>query len=248
MIIIKSKNEIEAMRKAGKIVAGALELAKNNVCVGISTSQIDNIIKDYILSNNAKPSFLGYNDFPNSSCISVNNEVIHGIPDKRKLKEGDIVSIDVGAYQNGVHADAAETFPVGSISAQAKVLIEVTRQSFYEGIKFAKEGYRLGDIGFAVASFVEKNGFSVVKQFVGHGVGFELHEDPAVPNYGKQNKGVRLLKGMTLAIEPMVNEGLDEVLVLDNKWTIVTKDGKLSSHYEHSIAITEGEPIILTLP
>lgn len=248
MIIIKSKNEIQAMQLAGKIAAGALAAAGENVKAGVSTLYLDGIIKDYILSFNAKPSFLGYNNFPNSSCISVNNEVIHGIPNNRKLKESDIVSIDVGAYLNGVHGDCADTFAVGGISKTAKRLNEVTKQSFYEGIRFAKEGNRIGDISFAVQSYVESFGFSIVRQFVGHGVGFSLHEDPSVPNFGNKGMGARLMKGMTLAIEPMVNEGTHEVNILKNGWTVVTNDGKLSSHFEHTIAITENEPIILTLP
>ena len=248
MIIIKSINEIQAMQKAGKIAAGALVVAGENVKSGVSTLEIDNIIRDYILSFNAKPSFLGYNNFPKSCCISLNNEVIHGIPDNRILKEGDIVSIDVGAYLNGVHSDCANTFSVGEISKEAKKLNEVTKQAFFEGIKFCKEGYRIGDIGYAIQSFVESYAFSVVRQFVGHGVGFSLHEDPSVPNFGNKGQGIRLIKGMTFAIEPMVNEGTHEVNILNNGWTVVTNDSKLSSHYEHTIAITEDEPIILTLP
>lgn len=248
MIVIKSKDEIETMRKAGKIAGGALALAGSYVKPGISTIEIDRIIKEYILSCNAKPSFLGYGGFPASSCISINEIVIHGIPDKRIICDGDIVSIDIGAYLNGVHADCAATFEAGEVSKEAKRLIEVTKRSFFEGIKFAKAGQRVGDIGATVADYVEKHGFSVVRQYVGHGVGFELHEDPAIPNYGNLGKGTRLSKGMTIAIEPMVNQGVFDVNVLSDGWSVVTADGLLSAHYEHTIAITDGEPDILTNP
>lgn len=246
--MIKSKDEIETMRKAGKIAGSALELAGSYVKPGISTIEIDRIIKEYILNSNAKPSFLGYGGFPASSCISINEIVIHGIPDKRIICDGDIVSIDIGAYFNGVHADCAATFAAGEISKEAKRLIEVTKQSFFEGIKFAKAGQRVGDIGATVADYVQKYGYSVVRQYVGHGVGFELHEDPAIPNYGNFGKGTRLSKGMTIAIEPMVNEGVFDVNVLEDGWSVVTADGRLSAHYEHTIAITDGEPDILTNP
>lgn len=247
MIVIKSKAEIEAIRKAGRIAAGALELVSKNMRAGVETIELDNIVREHILSKGAKPSFLGYGGYPASICISVNNEVIHGIPGKRIIHNGDIVSADVGAFLGGLHSDCAATYYVGEVSKQAKRLVEATKKSFFEGIKYAKDGYRLGDIGAAVSAYVESFGFSAVRQYVGHGVGFSLHEDPSVPNYGMKGKGIRLQKGMTLAIEPMINEGVFEVNILSDGWTVVTADGKLSAHFEHTIAITDGEPDILTL-
>jgi methionyl aminopeptidase len=199
------------------------------------------------VSHGAKPSFLHYNGFPASACISINDVVIHGIPDSRKLKEGDIVSVDVGAYYKGFHGDCAATFACGEISETASRLIEVTRQSFFEGVRFARQGNRVSDISHAVQAYVEENGFSVVRSFVGHGVGANLHEEPEVPNYGRPGRGPRLVRGMTLAIEPMVTEGSYDVRVLKDNWTTVTVDGKLAAHYENTVLITDGEPEILTI-
>ena len=235
------------MRKACKITAAARALAGEMVKPGITTGAIDKAVHDFIVAQGAKPSFLGYRGFPASTCISVNNTVIHGIPGGYKLKEGDIVSIDVGAYYQGFHGDCAATFPCGTISAEAQRLIDVTKQSFFEGIAFARRGYRVSDISHAIGAHVESNGFSVVRSFVGHGVGAQLHEEPEVPNYGNPGRGPRLVPGMTLAIEPMVNEGVYDVRVLKDGWTVVTTDGKLSAHYENTVLITDGEPEILTV-
>ena len=247
MIVIKNGQELQDMRKACKITAAARALAGEMVRPGMTTEAIDKAVHDYIVSQGAKPSFLGYRGYPASACISVNNTVIHGIPGGYKLKEGDIVSVDVGAYYRGFHGDCAATFPCGAISAEAQRLIDVTKQSFFEGIRFAKRGHRVSDISHAVQAHVESNGFSVVRAFVGHGVGAQLHEEPEVPNYGNPGRGPRLLPGMTLAIEPMVNEGIHEVRVLKDGWTVVTADGKLSAHYENTVLITDGEPEILTV-
>ena len=222
-------------------------VAKEAIRPGISTKEIDTKIQRYIEKCGAVPSFLGYGGFPGSACISINDQVIHGIPSDRViLSEGDIVKVDVGARYRGYNGDSARTFPVGKVSDEALRLISVTEQSFYEAMKYAKAGNRVGDIGYAVENFVISNGYSVVKDFVGHGVGKDLHEDPEVPNFGKQGRGTRLYSGMTLAIEPMVNAGLYNVRVLKDGWTVVTEDGSLSAHYENSIAITDGDPIILT--
>lgn len=245
-ITIKSSKQIEHMRRAGVILAESLQLAEKVIKPGITTREIDSIVEEYIRQNGATPSFKGYGDFPASICSSLNSEVVHGIPNSTKLKDGDIISIDIGVCYNGFHADAARTFAVGDISDNAKELIKVTRDSFFEGIKFAKEGYRLFDISSAIQNYVESNGFSIVKKYVGHGIGENLHEEPQIPNYGVAGKGPRLLEGMTLAIEPMVNEGSDDVKVLSNKWTVVTIDGKLSAHYENTILITDNDPEILT--
>ena len=247
MIIIKNGHEIDAMRQACKITAAARALAGEMVRPGVSTKQIDKAVHDYIVSQGAKPSFLGYHGFPASACISVNSTVIHGIPGGYVLKEGDIVSIDVGAYYKGFHGDCAATFACGAISADAQKLIDVTKQSFFEGIRFAKRGHRVSDISHAIQTYVESNGFSVVRSFVGHGVGAQLHEEPEVPNFGAAGRGPRLLSGMTLAIEPMVNAGGFDVRVLRDGWTTVTADGKLSAHYENTVLITDGEPEILTV-
>jgi len=247
MIIIKNGHEIDAMRQACRITAAARALAGEMVRPGVSTKQIDKAVHDYIVSQGAKPSFLGYHGFPASACISVNSTVIHGIPGGYVLKEGDIVSIDVGAFYKGFHGDCAATFACGAISADAQKLIDVTKQSFFEGIRFAKRGHRVSDISHAIQTYVESNGFSVVRSFVGHGVGAQLHEEPEVPNFGAAGRGPRLLPGMTLAIEPMVNEGTYDVRVLRDGWTTVTADGKLSAHYENTVLITDGEPEILTV-
>jgi len=247
MIAIRNERELELMRQACKITAAARALAGEMVRPGVSTKQIDKAVHDFIVSQGAKPSFLHYNGYPASACISVNETVIHGIPDGRVLKEGDIVSVDVGACFRGFHGDCAATFPCGAISAQAQKLIDVTKQSFFEGIRFARRGHRVSDISHAIQMHVESNGFSVVRSFVGHGVGAQLHEDPEVPNFGAAGRGPRLLPGMTLAIEPMVNAGGHEVRVLRDGWTVVTTDGKLSAHYENTVLITDGEPEILTV-
>ena len=247
MIAIKNGHELERMRKACKITAAARALAGDMVKPGVTTKEIDKAVHDFIVSQGAKPSFLGYGGFPASTCISVNDVVIHGIPGGYTLKEGDIVSIDVGAYYQGFHGDCAATYACGTISPEAQRLIDVTRESFYEGIKYAKRGHRVSDISHAVQKHVESNGFSVVRSFVGHGVGAQLHEAPEVPNFGAPGRGPRLLPGMTLAIEPMVNTGTFEVRVLRDKWTTVTADGKLSAHYENTVLITDGEPEILTV-
>ena len=246
MIKIKNNQEIALMREAGKITAGALALAATLVRPGVSLIHIDSEIHRFITSHGAIPSFLHYNGFPASACISVNDEVIHGIPGKRLLTEGDIVKVDVGACYKGYHGDAARTLFCGEVSEDAKRLERITRESFFEGIKYADPSHRLGDISHAIQEHVESAGFSVVKDFVGHGVGAHLHEDPEIPNYGKAGRGTRLYEGMTLAIEPMVNFGTAEVSVLDNDWTVVTDDGALSAHYENSILITENGPEILT--
>ena len=247
MIIIKNGHEIDAMRQACKITAAARALAGEMVRPGVSTKEIDKAVHDYIVSQGAKPSFLGYHGFPASACISVNSTVIHGIPGGYVLKEGDIVSVDVGAFYKGFHGDCAATFSCGAISAKAQKLIDVTKQSFFEGIRFAKRGHRVSDISHAIQTYVESNGFSVVRSFVGHGVGAQLHEEPEVPNFGAPGRGPRLLPGMTLAIEPMVNAGVYDVRVLKDGWTTVTADGKLSAHYENTVLITDGEPEILTV-
>ena len=247
MIVIKNEQELECMRRACKITAAARALAGEMVRPGVSTKQIDKAVHDFIVAQGAKPSFLNYHGFPASTCISVNSTVIHGIPGGYVLKEGDIVSVDVGAFYKGFHGDCAATFPCGTISAEAAKLIEVTKQSFFEGIRFATQGHRVSDISHAIQTYVESNGFSVVRSFVGHGVGAQLHEEPEVPNFGAAGRGPRLLRGMTLAIEPMVNVGSYDVRVLKDRWTTVTADGKLSAHYENTVLITDGEPEILTV-
>ena len=247
MIPVKNEREIDLMRRACKITAAARALAGEMVRPGVTTQAIDKAVHDFIVSQGATPSFLNYSGYPASACISVNNTVIHGIPDGRVLQDGDIVSIDVGAFVGGFHGDCAATFACGRISSEAQKLIEVTRQSFFEGIRFARQGNRVSDISHAVQSYVEANGFSVVRAFIGHGVGANLHEEPEVPNFGKPGRGPRLIKGMTIAVEPMVNAGTYEVRVLKDGWTTVTADGKLSAHYENTVLITDGEPEILTV-
>ncbi|MBQ8372633.1 MAG: type I methionyl aminopeptidase [Clostridia bacterium] len=247
MIIIKKSEQIMLMKKAGKITAEALLVARDAIKPGVSTKEVDTKVRAFIEKCGAVPSFLGYGGFPGSACISLNEQVIHGIPsDKVIIKEGDIVKVDVGARFRGYNGDSARTFPVGRVSDEALKLISVTESSFYEAMKVARASARLGDIGHAVENYVISNGFSVVRAYVGHGIGEDLHEDPQVPNYGNPGRGPRLYAGMTLAIEPMVNVGTDEVRVLKDKWTVVTLDGKLSAHYENTIAITESDPIILT--
>ena len=246
-IVIKSAREIELMRVAGRITAGARTIARQGIAAGVTTKELDRAIHRYIVKNGATPTFLNYGGFPASACISVNDEVIHGIPGARVIHNGDIVSVDVGAKINGFTGDCAGTYPCGEITPEAQDLIAVTRQSFFEGIKFARVGYRVSDIGHAIQEYVESHGYSVVRSYVGHGVGAQLHEEPEVPNYGEPGHGPRLVKGMTIAIEPMVNAGTFDVRVLDNEWTVVTADGKLSAHYENTILITDGEPEILTM-
>ncbi len=254
-IIIKSGRDIELMRQAGRITAGARSIARQAVADGVTTKQIDKYVHEFIVKSGAKPTFLGYGGFPASACVSVNDEVIHGIPGKRVIRNGDIVSLDVGATYKGFVGDCAGTFPCGEVSEEAKKLIAVTRQSFFEGIKFARVGYRISDIGAAIQEYVESHGYSVVRDYVGHGVGRKMHEAPEVPNYrvDRHERGFgrrpdpRLVAGMTIAIEPMVNIGAYQVKVLDNDWTVVTVDGSLSAHYENTIAITDGEPEILTM-
>ena len=247
MISLKSPREIEAMRRAGRITAQARALAGSMVAPGVTTLEIDKAVRRFIESQGAKPSFLGYSGFPGSACISVNEEVIHGIPGPRVLKEGDIVSIDVGAFIGGFHGDCAATYACGQISDEAKKLIQVTQQSFWEGIKFARPGQRVSDISHAVQQYVESNGCSVVRDFIGHGVGAKLHEAPEVPNFGPAGHGPRLLPGMTLAVEPMVNAGDWRVKVLKDGWTTVSLDGSLTAHYENTILITEDGPEVLTV-
>jgi len=248
MITLKSAHEIDLMRRAGKITAAARALAGEMVRPGVTTQEIDHAVEHFIRKQGAVPSFLHYHGYPASACISVNDEVIHGIPGKRVLQEGDIVSVDVGAYIGGFHGDCAATFACGQISQEAQDLIDVTRQSFFEGIKFAKEGHRLQDISAAIQSYVESHGCSIVREYVGHGVGAEMHESPEIPNYGHPGRGPRLLRGMTLAIEPMVNAGSAAIKLMPDGWTVRTLDGKWAAHYENTVLITDGEPEILTAP
>ena len=248
MITLKSAHEIDLMRRAGKITAAARALAGEMVRPGVTTQEIDHAVEHFIRKQGAVPSFLHYHGYPASACISVNDEVIHGIPGKRVLQEGDIVSVDVGAYIGGFHGDCAATFACGQISQEAQELIDVTRQSFFEGIKFAKEGHRLQDISAAIQSYAESHGCSIVREYVGHGVGAEMHESPEIPNYGHPGRGPRLLRGMTLAIEPMVNAGSAAIKLMPDGWTVRTLDGKWAAHYENTVLITDGEPEILTAP
>ena len=248
MVSIKTARELSLMKDACRISAEALRVAGEAVKPGISTYEIDSIVRAYIEKQGATPSFLGYGGSPASACISVNNVVIHGIPSKKTvLRDGDIVSVDVGAYFKGYHGDNAFTFPCGSISDEARALLDATRESLYEGIKQALVMNRIGDIGSAVQEYVEARSYSVVRNYIGHGVGTKLHEDPSVPNYGTRGRGVKLLPGMTIAIEPMVNQGAHHTRVLGDKWTVVTADGKLSAHFEHTIAVTHDGPKILTV-
>ena len=255
MVTIKSKQEIEKMREACKVAALAQKAVEEAIKPGISTWELDKIAENTIRANGAIPAEKGYPSgvkgippFPGSICASINDEVIHGIPSKRViLKEGDIISVDLVAYKDGFNGDCARTYVVGKIDKETQRLIDITKQAFYEGIKYAKKGNRLGDICHAIGEFVEKNGFSVVKEFQGHGIGRQMHEDPGIPNYGKAGRGIRLEPGMTLAIEPMVIYGKDGILELDDGWTIITEDGTNAAHYENTILITENEPEILTL-
>ncbi len=248
MITLKSPHEIELMRRAGKITAAARALARDMVKPGVTTAQIDKAVFHFIKEQGAIPSFLHYNGYPASVCVSVNDEIIHGIPGKRVLQEGDIVSVDVGAFIGGFHGDCAGTYPCGQVDDEALRLIRVTQQSFFEGIKYAREGYRLSDISAAVQAYVEANGFSVVREYVGHGIGHQMHEAPEVPNYGKPGHGPRLLRGMTIAVEPMVNAGTAAIRQMPDGWTVRTADGKNAAHYENTVLITDGEPELLTDP
>lgn len=247
MIIIKNSDEINLMRKSGSIVEETLNRLEEIIKPGITTEDIDKLAEEFITKQGAIPSFKGYHGFPASVCTSVNDEVVHGIPSRRELKEGDIISVDCGAMLNGFHGDAARTFPVGKISAEAEKLIRITKESFFKGYEKAIVSNRLTDISFAIQKFVEENGFSVVRDFVGHGIGRNMHEDPGVPNFGRPNRGPKLQAGMVLAIEPMVNIGSYHVRTLLNGWTVVTTDGSLSAHYENTVAILDKGPEILTL-
>lgn len=253
MFTIKSQAEIDKMRKAGETLYETLLLLKKNTVPGVTTKELDRLAEEYIVKHHALPSFKGFDPgipgvlpFPGSICASVNNQVVHGIPGLDRLKDGDIISIDVGVYLNGYHADAARTFAVGTISAEAQRLIDETRQSFYEGLKKMVPGNHIRDISEAIQQYAEERGFSVVRDFVGHGIGQEMHEQPEVPNYVTKRRGPRLEKGMALAVEPMINAGGYGVTISDNKWTVVTSDGSLSAHYENTVAITDQEPLILT--
>lgn len=249
MINVKSKSELEKMRKAGIITGNALHYGGQSIKIGMSTYELDKIIHDYIVKNGAKPSFLGYGGFPGSACISINNQVIHGIPSKKTIiHDGDVVSIDVGAYIDGFHGDSAYTFPVGNVSEETLKLLEVTKESLYKGIEQAVVGNRIGDVSHAVEEHVSSYGYGIVRQYVGHGVGRNLHESPEVPNFGRAGHGPRLVAGMTIAIEPMINAVGDEVKVLPDGWTVLTKSGSASAHFEHTVAVTPDGPVLLTKP
>ena len=247
MIVIKNKSEIELMIKAGEVTADILKELPSGIKPGMSTKELDKWIEDYILRHDMKPAFKGYGGFPATACISVNEELIHGIPSKKKiLREGDIVSVDLGTIYKDYYSDAARTYPVGKISEEKQKLIKVAEESFFEGLKYCKKGNRIGDVSHAIQEYVESFGFSIIRDYTGHGVGTDLHEDPAVPNYGKPGHGPKLVPGMTIAIEPMIAGGDYDVDVLDNDWTVVMSDGSMCAHYENSVVITEGEPILLT--
>ena len=246
LIQLKSAREIELMRQAGALAAKARKLAGEMAVPGVTTDEIDRAVRKLIEKAGAVPAFLGYNGFPKSVCISVNEEVIHGIPSSRVIQDGDMVSIDVGVVANGFYGDCAATFPVGEVSREARQLIDVTKQSFYEALTYCKAGLRLTDLSHAIQSYAEDRGFGVVRDFVGHGIGKSLHEAPEVPNFGNPGRGPRLQAGMTLAIEPMINQGGPAVRILEDGWTVVTADGSLSAHYENTVLITDGEPEILT--
>ena len=255
MVSIKSEREIELMMEACKITAETHEMLEKNIKPGISTYELDKMAEEFIRSKGGIPAQKGYPsgmkgvpDFPSTLCISINDEVIHGIPTKKRIiQDGDIVSIDLVVLKNGFHGDSARTHLVGNVSEEAKKLVEVTKQAFFEGIKFAREGNRIGDVSFAIEEYVKKFGYAVIREFQGHGIGREMHEDPGVPNYGKKGKGVRLQKGMTIAVEPMVTEKRPDIFELEDGWTIVTQDGSLAAHYENTILITEKEAKVLTI-
>lgn len=246
MISIKTEHEIELLEKAGRIVYLTHQYLKPYIKVGVTTKELDKLAHDFIISQDATPSFLNYEGFPASICTSINEEVVHGIPSNRKLKNGDIISIDIGACYKGYHGDSAWTYPVGEISPKKKYLLEHTKQALYEGLKVVKAGARLGDVGYAICSYAKKHNLGVVKELVGHGVGSNIHEDPEVPNYGKQNTGVTLKENMVIAIEPMLNLGTAEIFILDDDWTIITQDDKPSAHFEHTIVVTKDGCKILT--
>lgn len=249
MVTIKTASDLEKMREAGKIAANALLTLGQKLHAGMTTKEIDKIIHHEITAHGAKPSFLGYGGFPGSACVSVNNEVIHGIPSpKRRIAEGDIVSVDVGAFYKGFHSDTCYTFAIGEISAEAQALLRTTEESLYEAIKASVVGARLGDVSSTVERYCRERGYGIVKQFCGHGIGKQLHEEPEVPNHGRAGHGMRLVEGMTICIEPMINAVGDEIIQLPDGWTILTKSGSLSAHFEHEIAITANGPVILTLP
>jgi len=249
MISIKSSTDLAKMRQAGLIAGRALKLAGESIKAGMTTKALDKIVHDYIISCGAKPSFLGYGGFPASACISINNEVIHGIPSqKRKIAEGDIVSVDVGALYNGFHGDTCATFACGKISEEAQELLDVTKASLYEGIAAAKIGARIGDVSHAVEEYCASRGYGIVRNYTGHGIGRNLHEEPEVPNFGRAGHGPRIVAGMTFCIEPMINQKGDAVKVLGDGWTVITSSGSLSAHFEHTIAITPDGPVIMTEP
>ena len=248
MIQVKSADEITRMMKAGEIAAQALAYAGRSIKPGMSTWELDKLIHDFIVSKGARPSSLGYCGFTGSACISINEELIHGIPSKKKIiKDGDIVSVDLTVEYDGWNGDNARTFMVGEVSDEAKRLLKVTEEALYEGIKMAVAGNRIGEISNAVQTYCEKNGYHVVRKYIGHGIGRDMHEDPEVPNFGKPGRGPRLVPGMTICIEPMINSSTSEVIVLPDKWTVVEANGNLSAHFEHTVCITNGEPIIMTL-
>ncbi len=246
MITTKSKHELEIMREAGRIVAMAHDAVQKIIEPGITTRELDAVVEKIILQAGATPSFKGYQGFPASICASVNEELVHGIPGSRKLNDGDIISVDIGAYYKGYHGDSANTFAVGTLSTEAQRLLDVTKASLYEGIKMAKSGNRLSDISHAVQVYVEAQGMSIVRDYVGHGIGREMHEPPQVPNYGPPGRGIRLRPGHVLAIEPMVNLGGPDVRTLTDNWTVITEDGSICAHFEHTVAITEEGPVIMT--
>ena len=249
MIYLKSSDDIVKMREAGRIIFETFEVLKPHIKPGVTTAYLNSIAHEFILSQGAKPSFLNYNGFPASICASINDVVIHGIPkDKHILTDGDIISLDIGAVKDGFHGDAARTYGVGSISSEAQRLIDVTEQSFYEGLKYARSGERLGSICATIQQYVENNGFSIVRNYCGHGIGRKLHESPEIPNYGTFGRGIRLAKGMTIAVEPMVNYGKPETNCMGDGWTVKTADGSLAAHYENTILITDGGPQLLTNP
>ena len=247
MIVIKNEDQIARIAKACEVAGNMLKELGAVIKPGISTKDIDRWVEDYILKHDQKPAFKGYGGFPACACVSVNEEIIHGIPSKKKiLKEGDLVKVDLGTIYKGYYSDAARTYPVGKVTEENSKLMKVAEESFFEGIKFAREGNRIGDIGHAIQSFVEAAGFSVIRDYTGHGVGEDMHEDPPVPNYGKPGHGPKLVKGMCIAVEPMIAAGDWRIKVLDNDWTVVTRDGSMTAHYENTIVITDGDPLILT--
>lgn len=248
MVYLKSLSAMRTMLEGGQLLCRTLELLENNIRAGITTKELNKIAQRYIISNGAHPSFLGYSGFPASVCTSVNEVVIHGIPSEQALQEGDIVSLDVGVYYKGFHTDAARTFAVGEVAPQKRQLMQVTQQSFFEGLKLARAGYRISDISAAIESYIRPFGYGIVRSFTGHGVGRDLHEAPEVPNFGKPGRGLRITDGLTIAIEPMVNLGGDGVEILEDGWTTVTRDRSCSAHYENTVCIAGGEPVVITLP